>query len=118
MALTKEAVQSWMRKKGTVMLNVLSEAEYLKLHIAGSANIPWGPDGTAFIQAVKKAYGMMGLFITYSNDPTCAAGPNAAKYLREHKFNADNYPGGIQDWSDSGWPVDGTMAVKKVGAGK
>ena len=35
---------------------------------------------------------------------------NAAFVLKEQGFRADDYPGGIQEWSDAGLPIEGTEA--------
>ncbi len=110
MSMSKETVQDKMKDANTIVLNVLPEADFAKLHIAGSKNIPFGSDAGAFAQAVEKAYGKEKFFITYCGGLTCNAGPNAAKALQEKGFKATEYAGGIKEWSEEGFPTEGTEA--------
>lgn len=112
MALTKEAVLQKMGEKGTVVLNVLSPGDFEKLHIKGSASLPWGKDPAAFTQTVEKRFGKDKFFITHCAGYSCIAGPDAARALQAAGFKADDYPGGIQEWSESHYPVEGTAAPK------
>jgi rhodanese-related sulfurtransferase len=111
MALTKEAVQEQI-KKGAVVLNVLGENAYTEVHIQGSFNIPLkGKSDDEFTAEVEKQFGKDKLIITHCSSLTCSAGPRAASILKGRGFNADDYPGGIQDWNDAGLPVTKTAAV-------
>src|SRR5437773_7682063 len=101
MALTKERVREKMEGKNTVVLNVLSEGEYGKLHIKGSLNLPLGSDPSGFAKAVETRFGRDKFFITYCAGYDCSAGPNAARILKENGFRAEDYPGGIQEWSEA-----------------
>ncbi len=112
MPLTKEALLEKMKKTNGVVLNVLPEAEFQKLHILGSHSLPLLQDYGTFAQEAERLFGKNRLLITYSNDFTCAAGANAAKILRDHDFNAENYPGGIAEWNGAGLPVEGTQLDK------
>ncbi len=109
MALTKEQVLKELKADHVVILNVLPEAEYRKLHIKGSRNLPLGEDSGAFLDAVEEQFGRGKLFITYCAGPSCSAGPHAAKLLNENGFKAEDYPGGIEEWHDNGLPVEGSM---------
>src|SRR5690349_11007444 len=113
MALTKEMVLEKMKEKDAVVLNVLSQGDYEKLHIRGSDNLPWGKDPLAFVKAVEGKYGRDRFFITHCSGYSCQAGPSAAKALKAAGFRAEDYPGGIQEWSEAGFPVEGTMAREK-----
>ena len=113
MALTKEMVMEKMKEKDTVVLNVLSKEDFGKMHIKGSYSLPWNSaDPSAFTQAVEKKFGKSRSFITHCSGYSCMAGPNAAKALLAVGFKAEDYPGGIQEWSEAGYPVEGTMAPK------
>ncbi len=109
MPMTKEAVKDRMEDGNTVLLNVVSEADYARLHIKGSENFPKGSDDD-FARAVEKKYGKARFFITYCAGPTCAAGAKAAQALRDNGFRADHYPGGSREWSQAGYPTEGTDA--------
>jgi rhodanese-related sulfurtransferase len=110
MSMTKEAVKEKMKDSNVMVLNVLPDNDYAKLHIAGSENLPLGLSSGDFVQAVEKKYGKNKLFITYCAGLTCNAGPNAAKALQEKGFKAFDYAGGMKDWSEAGYPTEGTEA--------
>lgn len=116
MALTKEVVLDKMKGRDVIVLNVLSAADYHKLHIRGSWNLPYAADPVGFAGKVEKLFGKEKFFITHCSGVTCSAGPNAAKALRKEGFKADDYPGGLQDWVDAGFPVEGTLAHSKNAA--
>ena len=116
MALTKEQVREKMKEKDTVVLNVLSGADYEKLHIKGSHNLPLGMDPTGFVKTVKTRFGQDKFFITHCANYDCPAGPNAAKLLKANGFKAEDYPGGIQEWSEAGFATEGSEVKKKMAA--
>ena len=108
MLMMKEDVRDIMTDAKVVVLNVLPENDYAKLHIRGSENLPLGTNPDDFVQAVEKRYGRDKFFITYCAGLTCTAGSQAAKVLRRKGFKANEYPGGIQDWSQAGFPTGGS----------
>jgi rhodanese-related sulfurtransferase len=114
MTMSKEAVKDKMKDANTVVLNVLSEADFAKLHIKGSENLPFGSDAGAFAQAVEKKYGKEKFFITYCASLTCDGGPKAAKALQEKGFKATDYAGGTKDWSEAGFSTEGTEAKAPI----
>ena len=114
MSMTKEAVRDKMRESNVVVLNVLPENDYAKLHIKGSESFPLGLNNDDFTQAVEKKYGKDKFFITYCAGPTCDAGPKAAKALQKKGLKANDYSGGIQEWSQAGFPADGSEAKVAV----
>jgi rhodanese-related sulfurtransferase len=116
MPLTKEQVLKELKSDHVVILNVLPEAEYQKIHIKGSRNLPLGEDTGAFLDAVEEKFGRGKFFITYCAGISCSAGPNAAKLLHENGFKAEDYPGGIEEWHDNGLPVEGNMVEAPVKA--
>jgi rhodanese-related sulfurtransferase len=110
MALTTEQVREKIKGKDVVLLNVLPEEDNQKLHIKNSLNLPLGENASGFAQKVEKQFGRDKFFITYCAGFSCPAGPNAAMALKEKGFRAEDYPGGMEDWTDAGYPVEGTMA--------
>jgi rhodanese-related sulfurtransferase len=114
MPMTKEAVRDKMKDSNVIVLNVLPENEYAKLHIKGSESLPIGMSADDFAEAVEKKYGKDKFFITYCASVTCMAGPNAAKALQKKGFKANDYPGGIREWEESGFPTEGTEAKDGV----
>ena len=114
MSMTKEAVRDKMKESNVVVLNVLPENDYAKLHIKGSENLPLGLNTDDFTQAVEKKYGKDKFFITYCAGISCNAGPNAAKALQKKGLKANDYPGGIQEWSQAGFETEGSEAKVPV----
>ncbi|SRR5665213_3581809 len=110
MSMTKEAVKDKMQDHNVVVLNVLPDNDYAKMHIAGSENLPLGLNSSDFTEAVEKKYGKNMFFITYCAGLTCNAGPNAAKALTAKGFKANDYPGGMKEWYEAGFPTEGTQA--------
>ena len=110
MSISKEAVKDKMKDQNTVVLNVLSEGDFAKLHIKGSQNLPFGQNNDEFVKAVEAKYGKEKFFITYCASLTCNAGPNAAKALQEKGFKATEYAGGTEEWSQAGFPTEGSQA--------
>jgi rhodanese-related sulfurtransferase len=107
MSMTNVLVMDKMKENDVVVLNVLSPQAYAKVHITGSYNMPWGNDPKAFVKKVGQFYGKNKFFITHCTNVDCMAGPSAAKALREAGFKAEDYPGGIEEWEEAGFPVEG-----------
>jgi rhodanese-related sulfurtransferase len=118
MSMTKEAVKDRMKDGNVVVLNVLPENDYAKLHIKGSESLPMGLNSNDFVQAVEKKYGKTNFFITYCAGPNCNVGPNAAKALQDQGFKANDYAGGILEWSNAGYPVEGSEVKDPGGIGE
>ncbi len=106
MPLTKEQVVEKMKDPAVVLLNVLHEKDFEKLHIKDSQSLALGPNIRAFESAAQKKFGKQTFLITYGADKDSPLGLNAAKLLVGNGFQADNYPGGLKDWSQAGWPTN------------
>jgi rhodanese-related sulfurtransferase len=116
MGMTKEAVLKNLRRKDVIVLNVLPDDDFLKLHIRGSRNLPLFQNRNLFAAEVEKEFGKDKFFITYSADITCAAGPNAAQALKTRGFIAQDYPGGMKEWREAGLPMEGIQTRQPVPA--
>jgi rhodanese-related sulfurtransferase len=114
MSISKEAVVEKMRKTQVVVLNVLSEGEFQKLHIQGSYNLPLTPDHGAFAREVERQYGKKNLFILYGSNITSYAAIEAAEALQKRGFEAEAYLSGMKEWIGAGLPAEGTYASKKA----
>jgi len=108
MPLTKEEVLEKMKDPTVVLLNVLPEKDFDKLHIKDSQSLPFGPNVRGFETAALKRFGLQTFLITYSADDIGTLGLNAAKLLVGKGFRADNYEGGLKEWKLAGWPTDVT----------
>ncbi len=116
MPLTKEMLLKKMKSRNVVLLNVLSEDDFLKLHIKGSVHLPLTQNRDEFAQEVENRFGKDKLFITYSENIICAAGPNAAQALKIRGFNTETYLGGVQEWAEAGLPLEGLQSPALAGA--
>lgn len=111
MALTKEAVLEKLTEKNVVVLDVLPRADYDKLRIKGSQSLSIiGMRPEDFVQAVETKYGRDKFFITYCSGFPCRHFMEAAEALSKNGFQAEGYSGGIQEWAESGLPVEGSQA--------
>jgi rhodanese-related sulfurtransferase len=113
MSFSKEAVVGKMKQDHVVVLNVLPEEEFQKLHIQGSRNLPLTQDHGAFAQTVEKQYGKERFFIIYGSNPANHAALDAAEALRKRGFTAEIYLNGLEEWSEGGFPTEGTNVLKK-----
>jgi rhodanese-related sulfurtransferase len=89
------------------LVEVLAEGEFERLHIKGAENIPFGK----VIEEAKRRFDTDDEIIVYCADPECKASPKAAQKLEAFGFtNVKEYPGGKQEWSEAGYPVEGREA--------
>jgi rhodanese-related sulfurtransferase len=110
MPLTKEMLLKKMKSRNVVVLNVLTEDDFLKLHIKSSVHLPLTQNRDEFAQEVENRYGRDKFFITYSENMICAAGPNAAQALKIRGFKSEVYLGGVQEWAEAGLPLEGLQS--------
>ena len=105
MPLTKEEVLEKMKDPSVVLVNILPEEEFNKLHIKGSQNLVLGPNVRTFESTASRRFTKNNFIITYGADEKGVLGLNAAKLLVAHGFQANNYPGGLKEWTKAGLPT-------------
>lgn len=110
MTMTKEAVWKNLKRSDVILLNVMPDDDFLKLHIQGSHSLPLFQNHNLFAAEVENKFGRNKLIITYSSDVTCAASLNAAQALKARGFIAQDYSGGLKEWQEAGYPVEGLQA--------
>ncbi len=111
MAITKEEILEKMKEKNTVVLNVLPKTDYDLLRIKGSQCLPLvGTRPEKFVQEAGEKYGRDKFFITYCSGFPCRHFMEAAAALTQAGFKAEGYAGGIQEWAESGFPMEGLQA--------
>lgn len=113
MPLTKEQVLEKKKDPFVVLLNILSEKDFEKLHIKDSENLTLGQNIRGFAMAAVKKYSKQTFFITYGAEKESMAALNAAKILLDKGLKADNYSGGLQEWLQAGLPTVGTDDPQK-----
>ena len=111
MAITKEEILEKMKEKDVVVLDVLPKTDYDLLRIKGSLSLPivhTRPE--EFVREVEGKYGRDKFFITYCSGFPCRHFQEAADALVKAGMKAEGYAGGIQEWAESGLPVEGAQA--------
>jgi rhodanese-related sulfurtransferase len=114
MKVDKEHVIEKLKDQKVVILNVLSKAEFKKLHIKGSENIPFAADPKVFSAEVLEKYGKGKSFITYCDRMGILDSFEATKALTDSGLDSVNYSGGVQEWYRAGLPVEGTLVEPVV----
>lgn len=108
--VSKEEVQKHLSNGTAAVVNVLAARAYDELHIKGSLSIPFDILENGELEAL----GGQKNVITYCKSYTCGASRRAARILKEKGYNAMAYEGGIDEWEQSGLPVEGTKASGKA----
>jgi rhodanese-related sulfurtransferase len=90
------------------LINVLPEDAFSKEHIAGSDNV--SVDDADFNAKVVELVGDMNRpVVVYCASSDCTASMQAAKKLEKAGFkNVWAYEGGMKDWKDADYPVEGS----------
>lgn len=101
--LSKEEVLRHIENRTAVVVNVLGKTDYDKVHIKGSVSIPFDLLEQGELDALEGNQTV----ITYCKSYTCGASKSAARILKDMGLNAMAYEGGIEEWVQSGLPVDG-----------
>lgn len=102
--LTKQEVLNHIKNGTAVVVNVLARSAYDESHIKGSVSIPFDLLEEGELDALNGKKDV----ITYCKSYTCGASKRAALLLNGMGYNAMAYEGGIEEWEQSGLPVEGT----------
>ncbi len=104
-SITREELkQKLSQEQPFHLVEVLSEEEFNRLHIAGAVHIPFNRMSTE----ARKRFHKDDEIILYCMDPECSASSIAAEKLEGIGFtNIAVYGGGKQDWVAWGLPVEG-----------
>ena len=82
---------------------VLGEWHYRAKHIPGSLHIDTPEKGIQYLNKDD-------VIVVYCSNPTCAASQYAYKLLEENGYqHISRYAGGIQEWEEAGYPLEGEM---------
>jgi rhodanese-related sulfurtransferase len=84
---------------------VLGEWHYRAKHIPGSMHIDTPEKGIVKLNTDDD-------IVVYCSNTTCAASMYAYKLLEENDYqNVRRYAGGIQDWEEAGYSLEGEMVT-------
>ena len=104
-----ELKDSLDRRSDLKLVFALGEWQYRAKHIPGSLNIPCPPSLYASTEALR------GLerddeIVVYCSNELCFASISAYYFLAKRGFkNVSRYAGGLLDWQDAGYPLDGEL---------
>jgi rhodanese-related sulfurtransferase len=86
------------------LVMTLPEAEFNLKHIPGSIRCYAPSEAPAVLQPEDD-------IVVYCSCPECPASATAARLLEQHGFtNVLHYRGGIVDWEEGGYPLEGAWA--------
>lgn len=112
--VSKEELLILLKENSVKVVNVLAKQAYENLHIAGSIWIPFDRlEGDGWKELLGSTV------VTYCASSECGASETAASLLLSHGIHAMAYRGGIKEWAEAGFPVEGRLAPESYGdAGK
>jgi rhodanese-related sulfurtransferase len=91
------------RKDDFKLVMVLGDWAFSAKHIPGSLNISSPEDGVKSLDANDE-------IIVYCSNEACVASIAAYKMLRASGYeNVRRYAGGLLDWEDAGFPLEGEL---------
>jgi rhodanese-related sulfurtransferase len=96
------------RKDPFKLVMVLSEWAYRSKHIPGSMHIASPEEALAVLERDDD-------IVVYCSGYDCIASVYAYEYLVRHGYtHVRRYAGGIIDWEESGYPLEGEMVTEGV----
>jgi rhodanese-related sulfurtransferase len=98
------------------VINVLDEKQYEENRIPGTINIPLESDG--FVGKVEdRVDGKDKRVVVYRASADCDASPRAAKKLEDAGFTSViDFDGGVKEWAEAGYQLEGTKADQLAGS--
>ena len=90
------------------LVMTLPEWDFKLKHIPGSICVHSVPDARRLLKPDDH-------IVVYSSCPECPASQAAARLLEQHGFrHVRHYAGGVVDWEDAGYPLEGAWAHVKA----
>lgn len=102
--------------KDLKLVFVLGEWQYRTMHIPGSVNLPCTPNLYSSVDTLQ------GLepddeIVVYCSSDMCYASFSVYHLLEKRGYkNVSRYAGGLLDWNEAGYPVDGRAAAVDAGS--
>ncbi len=102
----EELRQKLDRKDDFKLVMVLGDWQFRAMHIPGSLNI-------SSPEIAHQTLDPDDEIVVYCSNPACAASVSAYNHLTAHGYKrVRRYAGGISDWEDAGFPVEGEMVPR------
>jgi len=114
--IIREELKKWIdKKKDFVLIDVLVQNSYDARHLPGAVHAGVHEDG--FLEKASKLVPDKNTqAVVYCSSFTCQASPLAAKKLMEAGYaNVSHFKGGLADWRDAGYPLEGEVAKEGTG---
>lgn len=99
---TPHGLKPRIEKNEVVVLDVRAPEDFAKEHIPGAKNVPLAELAKHLAKLPKDK-----TLVTYCWNLTCFAAPKAALELAQKGFKVQELIGGIKEWKNSGFPVEG-----------
>ena len=104
----KDRIDKWQNLK---LLFVLGEWQYQAMHIPGSLNLPCSPDLYSSQDALQEL-DPEDEIVVYCSGEDCFASVSVYNLLVKRGFkNVSRYAGGLLDWQNAGYPVEGQLVA-------
>ena len=104
----KAKIERWKNLK---LVFTLGEWQYRSMHIPGSLNLPCSPNLFASADALKDL-DRDDEIVVYCSNEACFASISVYHLLEKRGFrNVSRYAGGLQDWKQADYPLEGEMAI-------
>lgn len=88
------------------LVMTLPEAKFRLKHIPGSIHLHSPAEARRLLRPGED-------IVVYSSCPECPASRVAARLLEERGYrHVWHYPGGVVDWEDAGYPLEGAWATR------
>jgi rhodanese-related sulfurtransferase len=105
--ITADSARVLLSKKAAVFVDIRSEAEFKAGHVPGAVSEPLHPFFRNF-KGFEKAHPKTGTFVFYCFEPACREGQLMLSWMGRRDFrNAVWMYGGMSEWIQSGYPVEG-----------
>ena len=83
------------------LVMVMGEWAFRAAHIPGSLQISTPEEALGLLNPTEE-------IVVYCSDPTCISSQYAYRVLERHGYlNLRRYAGGLSEWTDSGYPLEG-----------
>ena len=104
----KTKIDRWENWK---LVFTLGEWQYRSMHIPGSLNLPCSPSLFASADALRDL-DRDDEIVVYCSNEACFASISVYHLLEKRGFrNVSRYAGGLQDWQQADYPLEGEMAI-------
>jgi rhodanese-related sulfurtransferase len=108
-SISKDELRTKLDSGNIVLVNVLKREAYDKIRIRGSISIPRGELESGRWEELEREKEVA----VHCSSYQCDASRMAANFLEAKGFNVKAYEGGIKEWCEAGFPVEGTIGAEQ-----